>query len=187
MEENYCLMRETEGSLDLQDTEDRTALSWAAIGRFTMYKDMVYPGRVLNSDIGSQPEIVAWVGGSICCICSATEIPFMYSFSGNCASLVRISTFMYLWVIYIFPESVHIFSCSRICNRGNIHINRSQTYDCGNWDCGRAIPFLGIFVWIFGIVSLQCGYANRTDETKLGGQKNFQAETHKMCIFVTKP
>jgi hypothetical protein len=25
-------------------------------------------------------------------------------------------------------------------------VNRSQTHECGNWDCGRAIPFLGIFV-----------------------------------------
>ena len=43
-----CLMRETEGSLDLQDTEDRTALSWGAIGRSIMYeyKDMAYPGSI---------------------------------------------------------------------------------------------------------------------------------------------
>jgi hypothetical protein len=26
------------------------------------------------------------------------------------------------------------------------YINRSQTHKCGNWDCRRAIPFLGIFV-----------------------------------------
>jgi hypothetical protein len=36
------------------------------------------------------------------------------------------------------------------------HIHCSQTYECGNWDCVCAIPFLGIFVWIFGIGSLQC-------------------------------
>ncbi len=24
------------------------------------------------------------------------------------------------------------------------YINCSQTHDCGNWDCGRAIPFLEI-------------------------------------------
>ncbi len=32
----------------------------------------------------------------------------------------------------------------------------SQTHECGNWDCGRAIPFLGIFVsnfqfWFFAV------------------------------------
>jgi hypothetical protein len=39
---------------------------------------------------------------------------------------------------------------------GNICINRSQTHDRGN--SYRAIPFLGIFVLNFGIVSLQCGW-----------------------------
>ncbi len=50
---------------------------------------------------------------------------------------------MCLWAIYIFPGSVHIFSCSRI---GRPIMNRSQTYEYGNCDCGRASPFLGIFV-----------------------------------------
>ncbi len=29
------------------------------------------------------------------------------------------------------------------------HINRSQTHECGNWDWGRAIPFLGMHKWVF--------------------------------------
>ncbi len=27
-----------------------------------------------------------------------------------------------------------------------IYISLTETHECGNWDCGRAIPFLGICV-----------------------------------------
>ncbi len=32
---------------------------------------------------------------------------------------------------------------------GNTYINRAQTHECGNWDCGRAIPRKGIHKWDF--------------------------------------
>jgi hypothetical protein len=52
---------------------------------------------------------------------------------------------------YIFPGSVHIFSCSRIGteDRSWEHTNCSQTHECRNWDWGHAIPFLGIHKWDF--------------------------------------
>ncbi len=77
--------------------------------------------------------------------CTAKKIPFMYSFSGICAASVPISTFMCLWAINTFSGSVHIFSFSRT-DRSWECINRSQTHECENWYCSRAIPFLGIFV-----------------------------------------
>ncbi len=53
-------------------------------------------------------------------------------------------TFMFLCAINIFLRSVCVF-CYRKTGGpmvGNIH--RLQTHECVNWDCGRAVPFLGI-------------------------------------------
>ncbi len=55
-------------------------------------------------------------------------------------------SYMFLWAIYIFPQSVCLFCCRKI--GGPIleiyAVDRSQTHECRNWDWGRAIPFLGI-------------------------------------------
>ncbi len=45
-----------------------------------------------------------------------------------------ISTFMFLWAIYIFPRSVHLFCCSKIGRSIVEIINRSQTHECWNWE-----------------------------------------------------
>ena len=66
---------------------------------------------------------------------TATKIPFIYSFSGNSAASAPISTFMCLWAIYIVPGSVR--------DRSWKYINCSQTHECGNWDWGPDISFLG--------------------------------------------
>ncbi len=81
---------------------------------------------------------------------------FLYFQKWNCAAslspkqnynvVLPISTFMYLWPIYIFPgwQDRSAYFCSQ---RGRpimgIHyINHSQTYQCRNWERGRAVSFL---------------------------------------------
>ncbi len=41
---------------------------------------------------------------------------------------------------------VHIFCCIVFVNRSWEYINRSQTHECGNWERGGAVSFLGIVV-----------------------------------------
>ncbi len=47
--------------------------------------------------------------------------------------------------IYIIPQSVCLFGCSKE-GRTDIgdYINRSQKHECGNWEQGRQVSFLGI-------------------------------------------
>ncbi len=60
----------------------------------------------------------------------------------NCTAPFPIPTFMYLWEIYIFPGSVCLFCCSKI--DGPILGIYPPIHECGNWEAGRIVSFLGI-------------------------------------------
>ncbi len=49
----------------------------------------------------------------------------------NIGVSVQISTFMRLWVIYIFPRSVCLFCWRKYVDRSWYYINGSQTHECG--------------------------------------------------------
>jgi hypothetical protein len=52
-------------------------------------------------------------------------------------------------LLYIFPGSICLFCCRKYVDRSWESINRAQTHECGNWDCGRAIPRIGKHKWDF--------------------------------------
>ncbi len=72
-----------------------------------------------------------------------------YSQKRNIGVSVPISTFMHLWVIYIFPRLVFLFCWRKYVDRSWDYINCSQTHECGNWGWGCAIPRKGIHKWDF--------------------------------------
>jgi hypothetical protein len=93
----------------------------------------------------------------LCSSLHCNENPiYVFPEKGNCASYQGpISTLLCLWVIYIFPGSVHIFPAAEQADPSWEYLNCSQTHECGNWDCGRAIYFLGVYVsnfryWLLG-------------------------------------
>ncbi len=56
---------------------------------------------------------------------------------------------------------------------GIYSINRSQIHECRNWERGRAVSFLGIFVSNFQYgVSLQCGIVPHSALCKDSGEMN---------------
>jgi len=67
------------------------------------------------------------------------KIWYKYSQKRNCATSVPISTVMSVELfIYSHDRS------GKYVDQSWEYINRTQTHECGNWDWGLAIPFLGI-------------------------------------------
>ncbi len=101
-----------------------------------------------GSDLGQKyPKYLMLVNRSLTTIHCKDTVPKIwnkYSQKWNCVASLEIPTFMYLRAINIYPRSVHLFCCNRWTDHGNIHINLSHLHECGNWERGHAVSFLGI-------------------------------------------
>jgi len=98
--------------------------------------------------------------------CNENLIYVLYSFSGNCAASVPMSTFMCLWAINISPGSVYIFGCIKMDDRSWKYINLSQIYECRNWETEHYYSVLEIR----RLHSYICGYIN--------GNQTFILDSH---------
>ncbi len=90
-----------------------------------------------------------------CCILlqhtAMTQFRNKYSQKRNCEAS---SQFPHSCVC---ERSVCLFFCRKHVDQSREYINRSQTHECGNWDWGRSIPFLGIHKWDFFAVQRAFG------------------------------
>ncbi len=77
---------------------------------------------------------------------------------------------MCLWAIFIFPGPVCLFCCRKFVDRSWEYIKRSKTLECGNWDWGHAIPFLGIHKWNFRC-SAVIGYISKQADLQIKIQR----------------
>jgi hypothetical protein len=84
-----------------------------------------------------------------------------------------------LWAIYIFPRSVRFFCCIAFADWSWEYINRSQIHKYINWERGRAVSFLEIFVSnfrcsAFAVQSLPLFYLRKTcDWAEIGTRTGF--------------
>ncbi len=118
---------------------------------------------------------------------TATKIPFMYSQKRIAGPQFQ---FPHLWACerytYSQDQSTY-FPAAEYADRFWEYVNRSQTHECGNWDWGSAIPFLGLFVsnfryYVFAV-------ASSTAPQRIFPPKAFYTSTspRRLCIILVHP
>jgi hypothetical protein len=121
------------------------------------------------------------------CKDTIAKIRKKYSQNRNCSALVPISTFMCLWVIYIFPGSACLFCWRKICGP-ILGIYKSLT-DTWMWQLGlwpSQFPKKGIHKWDF---RCSASPSKRDDPYYVAGSDNkaVSIDLHFLsCSFLIK-
>jgi hypothetical protein len=85
----------------------------------------------------------------------------------NCGASVPISTSCVCERLIYSHDQPDYSAAEKYVDRSCDYINRSQAHECGNWDCGRASPFLGKHKWDFlSSVAPQAKAASWLDTSK---------------------
>ncbi len=103
---------------------------------------LMLPSQIGSGDVKKQEDQNFTLGPH--CKDKIPQIRNKYFQNRNIGASVPISTFMCLWKMYLFLQSVCLFCWRKYVDQSWDYIDRSQTHECEIWDWGRAIPRKGI-------------------------------------------
>ncbi len=146
----YTVLESPSLYMNLQSITSKFPYLWGKF-RFSLFISAVVVHNSFQTCFLQQRKHLCFCKINLHCKDTIPKIRNKYSQKRNSAASVTISTLMCPWTIYIFPRSVCIF-CSRKIFGPIMEIYKSLTdtvHECGNWNWGRAIPFLGMHKWDF--------------------------------------
>jgi hypothetical protein len=139
----------------------RTVSRWHPVDRRIPNSGPAFkPHCAISSALTAVPSIASAVPISSLCPYTAKKFRFMYSQKMICA--LPQSQFPHSCVcerfIYSQDRSTYFFA-AEYADRSGEYINRTQKHECKNWDYGRAVHFLGIYVSNFRYSIFAVNYA----------------------------
>ncbi len=127
-------------------------LRWVPLGNFYFNRRFVFKSIYTGSEFHFSFFFLLY------CTVHCKEDPiYVFPEIKRCAASFTISIFIHLWAIYkrIYSQDRSTcFAAAKVVDQSWDNINRSQIYDCRNWEWGRAFSLLGIFLFQFSVKCL---------------------------------